>query len=247
MPRAGELTYYQSLGERGRRFALNKPFTGRERGLVMMEIGAMLTLLPPTPARVLECGCGTGWLTHFLQKCGYQATGVDVAPAAIELARTNAVLGTPGAAEFHVMDVEAMTFDNQFDAVVFYAALHHALDEEAALRSAYRALRPGGVCVTSEPGTGHGRKGAGAAAKWDTTEKDMPPKHIARLGKKVGFRRSVYYPQGRDLGRLVFTQDPLGGNALIRFLLSLRPTRYLASLWLMLGHKRNKGITVLYK
>src|SRR4051794_40149709 len=90
MPREGELTYYEAIGEAARRHALAKPFSDDGRGLLLMQIGAVLRLLPLPPARVLECGCGTGWLSLLLQKCGYRVVGVDVSPGAIELCRSNA-------------------------------------------------------------------------------------------------------------------------------------------------------------
>src|SRR5207247_1701771 len=129
MPLVGELNYFQSLGEAGKSHALNKPFTGATRGLTFMQVGAMLNLLPPPPARVLECGCGTGWLTRILQKCGYQAVGIDVSDEAIRMARQNRLLELPAAPEFEVMDSERMTFDAEFDAVVFFESLHHSVDE----------------------------------------------------------------------------------------------------------------------
>src|SRR5262245_23773530 len=87
MPKEGELTYYHRLGEDGRRHALHKPLSDQECGLQLMRIGGLMALLPPPPCRVLECGCGTGWLTRWLHQRGYEAVGTDVAPDAIRLAR----------------------------------------------------------------------------------------------------------------------------------------------------------------
>ena len=50
--------------------------------------------------------------------------------------------------DFVVSDYEAMTFDHEFDAAVFYDSLHHAVDERLALAKVYQALKPGGkVCI----------------------------------------------------------------------------------------------------
>src|SRR3954447_25572630 len=106
MPREGELTYYQAIGAAGRAHALNKPFSDDQAGLMLMQVGAVLELLPPPPARVLECGCGTGWLSQILQKCGYEVTGADVSPLAIDLARGRPLFRGVEPPQFLVADAE---------------------------------------------------------------------------------------------------------------------------------------------
>ena len=61
--------------------------------------------------------------------------------------------------------------------VVFFDCLHHAVAEVSALQSAWRALKPGGICITSEPGLGHERRSAAVIAEFGTAERDM---HSAR-------------------------------------------------------------------
>jgi SAM-dependent methyltransferase len=215
MPTAGELLYYQAIGESGAVHAVNKPLSDPDGDLMLMQVGAVLSVLPPAPARILECGCGTGWLSRFFAARGYDATGIDVCPDAIELAqRAPNPFGfaegaaPPGAAlRFLVEDAEAMSFREEFDAVVFFDALHHALDEGLALRRAYRALRPGGVCITSEPGWGHAAASREAVAKYGVTEKDMPTRHIIRLGRAAGFQRAERFPRMDHLGRF-FLREP---------------------------------------
>jgi SAM-dependent methyltransferase len=117
-----------------------------------------------------------------------------------------------------------MAFDDAFDAVVFFDALHHAVDERAAVGAAYRALRPGGVCVTAEPGRGHAGAADSVAAvrRFGVTERDMPPARVIAAGRAAGFRRFRVYPHGSHLGQ--FTYNYAGG--------SLRP---LVGRWPWLG------------
>jgi ubiquinone/menaquinone biosynthesis C-methylase UbiE len=246
MPRAGELTFFDAVGEAGRSFAVNKPFSEDSCGAELMQVGSILSLLPPPPGKVLECGCGTGWLCCFLQKRGYQVVGTDVSVQAIELARSHPVFCGLEPPRFLVADSEQLPFEAEFDVVVFYDSLHHAVDELAALRCAYRALKPGGICVTSEPGLGHQSRSQDVIQRYDVTEKDMPPRHVRKLGRLVGFRRSKVYPRADHLGRLLFTTK---WPALGRFgrLLGIWPFRYLASMFLMMFVKRYFGITVLFK
>src|SRR5262249_22526002 len=162
---------------------------------------------------------------YFLQKRGYQVVGTDVSPRAIELARAHPMFCGLSPPEFLVADSEQLPFESEFDVVLFYDSLHHAVNEQEALRCAYRALKPGGLCVTSEPGRGHQARSRQVIEQFDVTEKDMPPRHVIRLGRAVGFRRSKVYPRADHLGRLLFnTRWP----ALRRLapLLAMRPINY---------------------
>ena len=52
-------------------------------------MGIIMQLLPATPARVLDLGCGTGWTSTFLALRGYTVVGQDIAPDMLSLARAN--------------------------------------------------------------------------------------------------------------------------------------------------------------
>ena len=51
----------------------------------------------------------------------------------------------------------------------------------------YAGLRPGGVCVTIEPGEGHAAASLDIAESLGVTEKDMPPHHVIATGRAIGF------------------------------------------------------------
>ncbi len=200
MPRPGELSYFESIGEEGRHHAVNKPFSDPARGTMLMEVGAILSLLPPPPARVLDAGCGTGWLTWFLQKCGYQAIGIDVSPHAIQLAQDNALFSRCNTPQFLAVDVEDFTLEKPVDAAVFFGALHHTIDEIAALRCVFRALQPGGICIADETSKGHAVRSREVAERFDVTEKDMHPKRVIAAGKSTGFTDARIYPRADAWG-----------------------------------------------
>jgi SAM-dependent methyltransferase len=210
-----------------------------------LEVGAIFSLLPSPPAAVLDCGCGTGWLAWMFQRAGYQATGIDVAPDAIELARGTPPFTGTEPPRFVVGDAESMTFEREFDAAVFFDALHHTVDEVAALRGVLRCLRPGGVCITSEPGRGHAEASHGVVAAFGVTERDMPAHHIVAVGRRVGFAAARIYPRADNLAERLYCppagREPrwkrtLRANPLIRAALTLRTTELA---------KRDNGIVVL--
>ena len=210
MPKAGEITYLQFLGESGVRHAVNKPFSDVNSGEYLIALGAIRLLLPPPPARILELGCGTGWVGCLLAKMGYEVVGQDISPDMIYHANVNKQRYEVPDATFIVSDYELMSFDGRFDGAVFFDSLHHAEDERAALAAVYQALRNGGVCVTHEPGQGHATAETSlqAVRKFNVTEKDMPAHRIVHIAREVGFAHARVYPFPERMLATFFGLEP---------------------------------------
>jgi SAM-dependent methyltransferase len=95
--------------------------------------------LPPAP-RVLDVGCGTGFVAEEMTRRGAAVTGIDVSGEMIERARTRVPEAT-----FLQGRAEALPFaDASFD-VVTCAQTFHWLDQPMALAELARVLRPGGI------------------------------------------------------------------------------------------------------
>jgi SAM-dependent methyltransferase len=201
MAKQGEIEYLAKIGPENVRHAVRKPFSEPQCPTHLMQLGAIMSLLPPAPARLLDAGCGTGWTSLFYARRGYDVVGVDIAPDMI--AHANRLRDEEGLdnLRFVVTDYEEMDFDGAFDCAVFYDALHHAVDEDLAVSRVYRALRPGGLCVTSEPGKGHAASPGSVEAmrRFNVTEKDMPPQRIIAAGRRAGFREYRVYPNAQQL------------------------------------------------
>jgi SAM-dependent methyltransferase len=93
-------------------------------------------------ARLLDVGCGTGWLAeHFSDY-----TGIDGSPEAVAAAQSKGRSITQG-------DVnEPLPFeDASFDGVVLKDLLEHVDDPVAVVREVHRVLRPGGLVFASSP------------------------------------------------------------------------------------------------
>jgi SAM-dependent methyltransferase len=99
-------------------------------------IGFVRSQLPPTPARVLEVGCGEGELARALDEAGYDVTAID--PAA------------PDGPIFRRLKLEDVDEAERFDAVVASRSLHHVRDLDLALDRIVAILNPGGVVVLDE-------------------------------------------------------------------------------------------------
>jgi SAM-dependent methyltransferase len=87
----------------------------------------VLSQLPPTPARVLEVGCGEGELARALAAEGYEFVAID--PEA------------PEGPIFRRTTIEAFDEPGPFDAVVASLALHHVEDLGGVLDKLVRLLR----------------------------------------------------------------------------------------------------------
>ncbi len=111
--------------------------------------GAVVDWLDPKPTEmILDLGCGDGDLTAQLVKVGAQVTGVDASKDLLEAAKK---LGL----DVHLMDGEALEFENQFDAVFTNAALHWMTNSGAVIEGVHRALKSGGRFVGEFGGHGN--------------------------------------------------------------------------------------------
>ncbi|MGY0831945.1 dethiobiotin synthase [Azospirillum argentinense] len=99
--------------------------------------------LPPRP-RVLEIGCGTGFLSCALRERIGPADWLltDLSPDM--LARCRAALGDPTDSEFRIVDGEQPDLDAPFDLIVSSLALQWFRDPASALARWAELLAPGG-------------------------------------------------------------------------------------------------------
>ena len=104
-------------------------------------------------SRVLEAGCGPGFLAKLLKDRGADVTGTDVSRVGAE--RT----ARRGLVTHHVdLDVARLPYpDQHFDTVVCNSNLEHLFYLEDNLNECLRVLRVGGKFIWMEPNTGHWR------------------------------------------------------------------------------------------
>jgi ubiquinone/menaquinone biosynthesis C-methylase UbiE len=102
-------------------------------------------------AKVIDLGCGTGVpVAKFLEKKGFEVTGIDFSEGMLALAREN----VPNA-RFVEMDLRRLRFrENSFrGAVSFYAMIHIPRREHAGIyRKLHRIIKPGGLLLANACG-----------------------------------------------------------------------------------------------
>jgi ubiquinone/menaquinone biosynthesis C-methylase UbiE len=98
---------------------------------------------PDRRDRILEIGCGRGWLTQRVQQLCPVTYGVDVNPRSIAHGVTSRLA---------VMDAVDLNFeDQQFDKVYSFHAIEHIVEADAALAEMHRVLVPGGLALLVYP------------------------------------------------------------------------------------------------
>jgi 2-polyprenyl-3-methyl-5-hydroxy-6-metoxy-1,4-benzoquinol methylase len=152
----------------------------------------------PAGSGILDLACGSGWLSEYFARLGYDVTGIDISPQLIQIAedRLRAVPPmidhqTEIRCRFRTHDIELAPLEEKFDAVVCYDAMHHFVDEHAAVRHIAAMLPLGGLLFVLE---GNRPPVASAAEaelvevmrKYRTLESPFDPAYLAQLLDQFG-------------------------------------------------------------
>ncbi|MGN1273408.1 MAG: class I SAM-dependent methyltransferase [Thermoguttaceae bacterium] len=103
-------------------------------------------------SRLLDVGCGTGYLFELLQPAEISEwVGIDISPRMIEMARAKNIPG----AEFLVGPANHLPFtEASFDVVVCSQSFHHYPYQREAMNEVWRVLKPGGLYILADTGLG---------------------------------------------------------------------------------------------
>jgi SAM-dependent methyltransferase len=201
----GHRRYVEHLGPAGERWLRTKPFSappGYELSECLRTFAHIVDRLGlGFRAQVLDVGCGPGWLSELLARCGYWVTGVDVSEDMVKIARERVAAidepvgeGVEALAEFHAMPVLELPWEKRFDAAILYDAMHHFHDEVETLRAIRRTLVPGGRIYIHEgvrpaEGSEGERELIAEMERHGTLESPFEPDYLVRVVGKAGFEQ----------------------------------------------------------
>jgi 2-polyprenyl-3-methyl-5-hydroxy-6-metoxy-1,4-benzoquinol methylase len=169
------------------------------------KIVALIAELGLSRPKILDLGCGTGWLTPRLAELG-EAVGVDLSDEAIAMARIQHPEIT-----YHAGDLfRTPIAGSPFDVVVSQEVIAHVPDQTEYLRRISGLLKPGGYLVITTPNKFvHDRAGFPA----------QPPEHIEQWLTRQALRRLL----GVEFTVLKMTTvNPLGAGGILRLVNSYK-------------------------
>ena len=148
------------------------------RGRLAVLLAILRRVLPPGHARLLELGCGTGNVLAALAEFG-EAVGMETHPDLAAAARAAGLDVRTGR-----LPDDLVVPPGWADAVLLLDVIEHLDADVAALETARRALRPGGLLVITVP-----------AYRWLWSGHDVALGHrrrytargLARLVERAGF------------------------------------------------------------
>jgi len=196
------MSYVQQLDPASQTWLRTKPFgapPNHELMRCLRTFAHVVELLQlGLRAEVLDVGCGPGWFSEFLARCGYSVTGIDISPDMVEIARERvASLGEVGQgieakAEFHALPVREMPWSSRFDAAILYDTMHHFDNELETLEVIRRTLVPGGQLFIHE-GVRPAEGSAGEQSlieemqRYGTLESPFDPDYLEEVVVRAGF------------------------------------------------------------
>jgi SAM-dependent methyltransferase len=202
---AGHKSYVDRLPEGHRLWLRTKPFSAPPNEELAPALHTFAHIVEQLQlglrAQVLDVGCGPGWLSEFLARCGYWVTGIDVSEDMVEIARERiTAIAMPISesveplAEFHAMPVRDLPWVERFDAAILYDTMHHFDEEVETLQTIQRSLVPGGRIYIREgarprPGSEAEQNLIAEMEQHGTLESPFDPEYLVDVVRKAGFER----------------------------------------------------------
>ena len=123
---------------------------------IMPKVNFMIDIAKQRGGRVLELGCGMGYLALEMARNGLEVDAVDISQKAIKIAKKyaseNPYTNGFGSLQYRVEDITTMKMGNeQYDSVVTFGTLHHLPNLKRVIPRIHQALKAEGNIILCEP------------------------------------------------------------------------------------------------
>ncbi len=109
-------------------------------------IGNVITRYLSPQSRILEVGCGTGYVSRYLKKMGYHVECADLFFNALQFCKERDA-GDP----YYQFNLSDQLFIEEFDGICAFDVLEHIDDDDTVLKNIHDALKPGGTLFITVP------------------------------------------------------------------------------------------------
>lgn len=185
--------------------SITEPFTaGRATSRLLFDFSVMMSLLKLSALKwpILDFGAGTGWISEFCARMGFQVVAFDIH------GDLKSCLEKRAQADFRINenflsfahgDGHNMPFDtNVFGHLLCYDTLHHMHDYQKVFSEFFRVLKKGGRGIFVEPGAHHSSSTetiafVEAQKKHDPLwiERDVVLEEIDQIARNAGFKEGL--------------------------------------------------------
>jgi len=160
--------------------------------------------------RYLDVGCSTGFVVEAARDRGWDATGIDLNPSAIEFGQSRGL-------DVRTVDLADAGFvAGSFDSVSLFEVLEHLLDPISTLRACAQLLKPGGILFLHVPNYDSASRllmGKDAHFIWPTHHLNYyTPITIRDLMTREGLRTEYVATEGLDVIDYLWYRDEVRGQ-----------------------------------
>ncbi len=175
---------------------VKKPFGNpRECVEIFHQMGRLFAGLRLAPGMtVLDFGCGSCWMTEFLNKMGMHVVALDVSQTALDIGRR--ILDMDQRID-PSLSIRLVNYDGRdipladasVDRVLCFSSLHHVPNKIEVMHEIYRVMKPDSIFGLADAGIDHDEVPQSKFERetWDVLEDNLHLEELQAIGQSAGF------------------------------------------------------------